>query len=360
MGPQHPATHGVLRLVVRTDGEVVKAVYPHLGYLHRCAEKIGEYMEANQFIPYTDRMDYLAAVNNNLAYCLAVEKLCSIEVPERARNMRVVLAELGRIASHCIALGTYAIDLGAFTPFFHMFREREVILDIFEKYCGARLTHTALRVGGCMRDFDDELITDTYRFCDQFEAAWPDYNDLLTNNEIFVRRTANVGVITRDEAIAWGLSGPMLRGSGIDFDLRKAHPYCDYEYFDFNVPVGRGEMGTLGDCWDRYYVRVMEMMESLKIVRQALDTLPPGQFIGKVKKVIKAPVGDAYQRCENPRGEIGFYLVSNGEKAMWRLRTRGPSFCNLSIMNHMCKDILLADIMAILGSMDVVIGETDR
>jgi len=360
MGPQHPATHGVLRLVVRTDGEIVKEVYPHLGYLHRCAEKIGENVEYNQYIPYTDRMDYLAAANNNLAYCLGVEKLCGIEVPERARNARVILAELNRIGSHCIAIGTYAIDLGAFTPFFHTFREREMIMDIFEKFCGARLTYSCLRIGGLMRDFTDELIADCYRFCDWFEKKWPEYNQLLSSNDIFIRRTANVGVISREDAIAWGMSGPVLRGSGIQYDLRKAHPYCDYEYFDFDVPVGNGEMGKLGDCWDRYWVRMREMMESVKIIRQALDTLPAGPYIAKVKKTLKAAPGEVYIRCENPRGEIGFYLVSTGEKTMWRSRARGPSFCNLSIMNHMTKGCLIADIMAILGSIDIVIGETDR
>lgn len=361
MGPQHPATHGVLRLVVRTDGEVVKACYPHLGYLHRCKEKICEKMEFNQCIPYTDRMDYLSAANNNLALCLAIEKLCGVEVPERARNMRVILAELNRIGSHCIAIGTYAIDLGAFTPFFYTFRDREMIMDIFEKFCGARLTLSCLRIGGCMRDFTDEIISDCYRFCDWFEEKWVEYNDLLTSNDIFIRRTANVGVVSKKDAIAWGLSGPMLRGSGVKFDLRKAHPYSDYEYFDFDVPVGDGQMGQVGDCWDRHWVRSREMMESIKIVRQALDTLPAGQFIGKVKKTIKAPAGgEVYMRCENPRGELAFYVVGDGSANLWRCRSRGPSFCNLSIMNHITKECLIADIMAILGSIDIVIGETDR
>jgi NADH-quinone oxidoreductase subunit D len=259
----------------------VKACYPHLGYLHRCAEKIGEKVEYNQYIPYTDRMDYLSAANNNLAFCLAIEKLCGVEVPERARNIRVILAELNRIASHCIAFGTYAIDLGAFTPFFHGFREREEIMSIFEKFCGARLTYSCLRIGGAMRDFTEEIISDCYRFCDAFEAHWDEYNALLTNNEIFIQRTANVGVISKQDAIAWGMSGPVLRGSGVKFDLRKAHPYSDYEYFDFDVPVGDGRMGALGDCWDRHWVRLREMIESVKIVRQALDTLPAGPFIGR-------------------------------------------------------------------------------
>jgi len=361
IGPQHPATHGVMRLVARTDGEVVRACYPHLGYLHRCAEKIGENVELNQFIPYTDRMDYLSAANINLGFCLAAEKLCNIEVPERARHIRVILAELNRIGSHCIAFGTYLLDLGAFTPFFYGFRERELILSIFEKYCGARLTYSALRIGGAMRDFDMELIGDIYRFCDHFEEKWPEYNDLVTGNEIFVQRTANVGIVSAQEAMDFGLTGPCLRGSGVAYDIRKAAPYSDYEYFDFDVPVGKGLVGTVGDCFDRYHVRVLEMMESIKIIRQALDTLPNGPFIGKVKKVIKTPEGgEVSLRTESSRGELNFYLVGSGDKYLYRCRARGPSFCNLSITTHVAKDILLADVMAIVGALDVVIGETDR
>jgi NADH-quinone oxidoreductase subunit D len=360
IGPQHPATHGVLRLVARTDGEVVRKLYPHIGYLHRCAEKIGENVEFNQYIPYTDRMDYLSAANINLGYCLAIEKLCAIEVPERARHIRVILAELNRIASHCIAFGTYALDLGAFTPFFYGFREREMILDIFEKYCGARLTYSCLRIGGGMRDLDMDLIGDIYRFCDHFEETWPEYNTLVSENEIFIKRTANVGAFTAEQAMDWGWTGPCLRGSGVKYDIRKAEPYSDYEYFDFDVPVGEGLKGTQGDCWDRYYVRVLEMMESLKIVRQALDTLPDGPFTGKVKKIIKAPEGEVSMRTESSRGELNFYVVGNGDKLLHRCRARGPSFCNVAPVTELCEDVLLADVMAVVGSLDIVLGEVDR
>lgn len=361
IGPQHPSTHGVLRLVARTDGEVIRELRPHLGYLHRCAEKIGEKVEFNQYIPYTDRMDYLTSACINLGYCLAIEKLCNIEVPERAQHMRVVLAELNRIGSHCIAYGTYLLDLGAFTPFFYGFREREMILSIFEKFCGARLTYSCLRIGGCMRDFDQEIIDDIRRFCDHFESKWPEYNTLVTDNEIFVKRTANVGIITAAEATNWGLTGPCLRGSGVAYDIRKAVPYSGYEKYQFDVPVGKGLVGTVGDCFDRYYVRVQEMMQSIRIIRQALDMMPEGPFIGKVKKIIKAPdKAECAFRSESSRGELNFYLVGSGDKFLYRCRVRGPSFCNLAIASETCRNVLMADVMAVIGALDIVIGETDR
>src|SRR5215813_8407853 len=273
MGPQHPSTHGVLRIVLRTDGEMVLEAVPHIGYLHRCAEKIGENVAPYQYIPYTDRMDYLAGMNNNLAYSLAVEKLSGLEVPKRAQIIRVVFAELNRIASHLVSMGAYGLDLGAFTPFLYAFRERERILDLFEASCGARLTYSYITIGGVTDDVPERFIDVCREFLDYFEPKIDEYNNLLSYNHIFVKRTANVGVIPAEKAINWGMSGPCLRGSGVKWDLRKVHPDCGYDEYEFDIPVGRGLRGTLGDCWDRYMVRIQEMGQSVKIVRQALDKL---------------------------------------------------------------------------------------
>jgi NADH-quinone oxidoreductase subunit D len=361
MGPQHPSTHGVLRVVVRTDGEVVRKAVPHIGYLHRCAEKCGEAVTYQQFIPYTDRMDYLAAMANNFAFCWAVEKLGGVEVPERAEYIRVIVAELQRIASHLVFFGTYGMDVGAVTPFLYAFREREKILDIFERIAGARLTYSYGRVGGVMRDFDQVAVDMTKRFLDDFDHRWEEYNALLTENEIFIKRTANVGVIPRETAIAYALSGPTLRGSGVRFDVRKAEPYSVYDRFEFDVPVGTGRVGTLGDCWDRYWVRMAEMKQSSRIIRQALENLPEGPIANpKVLRVFKPAAGEVYFRAENPRGELGFYIVSVGDKKPYRCRVRGPSFCNLSVLSEVAKDCLIADVIAIIGSIDIVLGESDR
>jgi NADH-quinone oxidoreductase subunit D len=361
MGPQHPSTHGVLRVVVRTDGEVVRQAVPHIGYLHRCKEKCAEAVTYQQFIPYTDRMDYLASMSNNFAFCWAVEKLAGVEVPERAEYIRVIVSELQRIASHLVAFGTYGLDLGAITPFLYAFREREKILDIFERISGARLTYSYGRIGGVMRDFDEVAVDMTRRFLDDFEVKWEEYNRLLTENEIFIKRTANVGVIPKETAIAYALSGPVLRGSGIKFDIRKAEPYSVYDRFEFDIPVGEGKMGTQGDCWDRYWVRMAEMKQSCRIIRQALDALPQGPFMNpKILRVFKPPAGEIYFRAENPRGELAFYIVSVGEKKPYRCRVRGPSFCNLSVLSEIARDCLLADLVAIIGSIDIVLGECDR
>ncbi len=360
MGPQHPSTHGVLRLVVRTDGEMVRETWPQIGFLHRCFEKVAESIKYPQIIPYTERMDYLAAMNNALAYCLAVEKLGRIEVPERAVYIRVVMAELNRIASHLIAFGTYALDLGAFTPFLYAFREREMILSIFEKVSGGRLLYHYSRIGGVARDITPDLAEDIRAFLAQMRKAWPEYNTLLTENQIFVKRTANVGAISREQAIAWGLTGPCLRGSGVRYDLRKQHPYSLYERFAFDVPVGEGAKGTVGDCWDRYWVRMREIMESCNIVEQALDGLPEGEVMAKLPRTIDLPEGEVYVPCENPRGELGFYIVSGGGSKALRIKARGPSFCNLSITHEICREVLLADVVAIVGSIDIVLGEVDR
>jgi len=360
IGPQHPSTHGVLRVVVRTDGEIVRDSKVFIGYLHRCFEKIAESVPYPQSIPYCDRMDYIASMNDGLAMCMTIEKLLGVEIPERAVWVRMIVCELNRIASHLIAVGTYGLDIGAFTPFFYAFREREKILDILEKISGGRLLYHYIRVGGQLRDLNAEIIDDIKKFVDQMEYRWPEYNELLSNNLIFVKRTGNVGVIPADLAIEYGLTGPCLRGSGVRFDLRKDEPYCFYDKVEFDVPVGEGKMGTVGDCWDRYWVRMLEIRESCKIILQCLEKLPEGPMMGKVSKVIRCPKGEVYFRAENPRGELGYYLVSDNKPQAYRFRARGPSFCNLSILGEVARDCLVADVIAIIGSIDIVLGEVDR
>ncbi len=364
MGPQHPATHGVMRVLVRADGEVCTGAQPHLGYLHRCAEKIGESVEWLQYLPYTDRYDYLAAMNNNLGYSMAVEKLMGIEIPRRALMIRTICAELNRIGSHLIAFGTYGLDIGAFTPFLYMFREREWMMALFEKICGARLTYSYIRIGGVFNDAPPGWLSEVERFLDTFEEKWQEYVDLLMVNQIFVKRTAGVGVIPRAMALDFGLTGPMLRGSGVDWDLRRDMPYELYGEICgdrvFQVPLGKGERGTLGDCWDRAYVRVMEMMEAVKIVRWCLDAIEPGPVIADIPKTLRIPPGEAYVGIENPRGELGHYVVSDGGKVAVRCRVRGPSFTNLAVLEELLPGALIADVIAIIGSTDIVVGETDR
>ncbi|OPZ07732.1 MAG: NADH-quinone oxidoreductase subunit 4 [candidate division BRC1 bacterium ADurb.BinA292] len=360
MGPQHPSTHGVLRLVVRTDGEIVREAWPQIGFLHRCFEKVAESVTYAQVTPYCDRMDYLASMNNGLAWCLAVERLGGIEVPERAAYLRVMMAELNRIASHLLAFGTYALDLGAFTPFLYGFRERELILSIFEKISGGRLLYHYPRLGGVARDLTPELAGEIRAFIAQMRRAWPEYNELLSENQIFIKRTANVGVIPAAMAVAYGLTGPCLRGSGVKFDLRRAKPYSLYERFDFDIPVGEGIKGEVGDCWDRYWVRMREIIESLRIIEQALDGLPEGEIQTKVSRTLKLPAGEVYVPCENPRGESGYYLISDGKTSPLRVKARGPSFNNLSITHALVRDVLIADVVAIVGSIDIVLGEVDR
>jgi NADH-quinone oxidoreductase subunit D len=371
MGPQHPSTHGVLRVVLRTDGEMVLQSVPHIGYLHRCAEKIGENVAPYQYVPYTDRMDYLAGMNNNQAFALAIEKLTGLEVPERAKYIRVMFAELNRIASHLVAVGTYGLDMGAFTPFLYCFREREMLLDLFESACGARLTYSYITIGGVTDDLPDNFVDVCNEFLDYFEPKIDDYNNLLSYNHIFVKRTGNVGVISAEDAIRFGLTGPVLRGSGVKFDLRKAKPYEIYDRFDFDIPVGlpggtaeipRGVV--VGDCWSRYYVRVKEMIESVKIIRQCLRDLPEADekegVCNKKCKTVKLPDDEVYLEIENPRGQLGFYVRGDGSAIPARVKARGPSFCNLCVLEHAGKNCLLADIPAIIGSMDVVMGEVDR
>ncbi len=365
MGPQHPATHGVMRVLIRCDGELVTGAQAHLGYLHRCAEKIGENVEWLQYLPYTDRYDYLASMNNNLGYSLAVEALMpELEIPRRATLLRTICAELNRIASHLVAIGTYGLDIGAFTPFLYAFREREWIQALFEKICGARLTYSYIRIGGVFNDAPPGWLQEVGHFCDVFEEKWKEYHDLLAVNHVFVMRTANVGVIPKEMAIDFGLTGPMLRGSGVDFDLRRDMPYMAYgeahEAGAFDVPLGQGKKGALGDCWDRFYVRMLEMKECIKLVRWCLEVIEDGPIIGDVPKVLKVPAGEAYVGIENPRGELGHYVHSDGGKVAVRCRVRGPSFVNLAVVEELMPGSLLADSVAIIGSTDIVIGETDR
>ena len=359
MGPQHPSTHGVLRLVIRTDGEMVSEVTPVVGYLHRCAEKIGENLRYEQFVPYTDRMDYLSSMSDNLAFCLATEKLLTIEIPPRAQYIRVIMAELNRVASHLLAFGTYGLDIGAFTPFLYAFRERELILNMFEYVCGARLTYNYVKVGGVMKDVDKKFGQMVENFLNQFDDRLKDYNDLLSSNSIFLTRTKGLGVISAESALDWGLTGPNLRASGINYDVRKAMPYSSYDKFQFNVPLGSNDIGVVGDCWNRYWLRIIEMQESCKIIKQAMDGLPTGKYAADLRK-IKPAVGEAYTAIENPRGELGFYIVSDGSEIPTRCKVRAPSFVNLAIMSEVGKNNLIADLIAILGSIDIVLGEIDR
>ncbi len=367
MGPQHPATHGVLRVVLRTDGEMVLESVPHIGYLHRCAEKIGENLQPFQYIPYTDRMDYLAGMNNNQAFSIAIEKLVGIEVPLRAQFIRVIFAELNRIASHLVAFGTYGLDMGAFTPFLYAFREREMILDLFESTCGARLTYSYITIGGVHDDLPDRFLEVLDEFLDYFEPKIDEYNQLLSFNHIFVKRTANVGVISADDAVRWALTGPVLRASGVNWDLRKSTPYEIYDRFDFDIPIGLpgGREGVprsvvVGDSWNRHIVKVWEMRQSCRIIRQAMAQITDGPHIAAKVKNVKLPDDEVYVEIENPRGQLGFYVRGDGSSIPARVKVRGPSFCNISVLNHVGKGCLLADIPAIVGSIDIVMGECDR
>ncbi len=361
MGPQHPSTHGVLRLELVVDGEIVVDVIPHVGYLHRCFEKHAEAMtNYQQVIPYCDRMDYVAAMNMEYGYVLGVERLLGIQVPERVEYIRVIMLELQRIASHLIALGTYGLDIGAFTPFLLMFRDRERILDLFETTCGARLLYNYIWVGGLSHDLPPGFVDKAKAFCHYFRPNIKEFNDLLSYNEIFVKRTANVGVLPARVGIAYGCSGPMLRGSGVDWDLRRDDPYSIYDRFQWAVQVGRGEAGTVGDCWDRYMVRMREMEQSVSIIEQALENIPPGDVQSAVPRRIRPNAGDIYVRTESSRGELGFYIVSDGSTSPYRVKARSPSFVNLSVMPEICRGSMIADIIAITGSTDIVLGEVDR
>jgi len=360
MGPQHPSTHGVLRLELELDGELILNVKPHIGYLHRCFEKHAEVMLYNQIIPYTDRMDYLASMGNNFGYVITVEKLLGIQIPERVEYIRVIMAELQRIASHLVALGTNGLDIGAFTPFLYLFRDREKILTLFEMTCGARLLYNYMWVGGLSHDIHPDFQRMTKEFINYFRPTIKELNNLLSFNQIFIERTANVGVLPLDTAISYGITGPSLRGSGLAFDLRREDPYSIYDRFEYDIPVGQGLVGTVGDCWDRYYVRVLEMEQSLRIIEQAIDQIPDGNVQSAIPKRIKPPKGTVYGRVENPRGELGYFIISDGNTNPFRVKVRAPSFVNLEVFGELCKGHLVADVIAILGSIDIVLGEVDR
>ncbi len=361
IGPQHPSTHGVLRLRVKTDGEIVSEVTPIIGYLHRCFEKHCENLTYEQVIPYTDRCDYIASMNTNFGYVVAVEELMGIKVPEKVEYIRIIMAELNRIASHLLALGTFGLDVGATTPFLYMFRDRERILDMFEMVCGARLLYNYMWVGGVSHDLPVGFVEATFKFLDDFEREIDEYNNLLTFNKIFIERTADVGIMTPEVAIDYGVSGPNLRGSGVKWDLRKNDPYSIYDRFDFNIPVGEGTMGSVGDCWDRYWVRVLEMHESVKIIRQALQQMPKeGNVHEALPKKVRPPKGSVYKRTESPRGDLGYYIISDGKPSPIRLKMRSPAFTSLSVLNEISRGWMISDVLAVLGSLDIVLGEIDR
>ena len=380
MGPSHPSTHGVLRLVVELEGEVVRKVTPHLVYLHRGMEKIAESMTYHQFIPYTDRLDYLAPLSNNVAFVLAVEKLIGLEVPPRCRAIRVLCCEIARISAHLLWLGTGALDLGAATVFFHTFREREILYNLIELITGTRLTTSYPRVGGLARDLPERLIPELKEFVRTFPSKIDEYETLLTRNKIWIKRTQHIGKISAQDAIDLGLTGPNLRGSGVEYDLRKAFPYSGYEQYEFEIPVG-----SVGDAYDRYLVRIEEMRQSTRILGQLVESLPGGPINADDPKVvlppkkkvvtsmeelihqfiivtegIPAPVGEVYHAIEAPKGELGFYIKSEGGKSPYRLKIRSPSFVSLQAIPVMAPGLMVSDLIAIVASLDPVMGEVDR
>ena len=379
-GPSHPSTHGVFRIVLDLDGELITKAQPEIGYLHRGDEKIAENMQYNQFVPYTDRLDYLAPLANNVAYALAVEKLMGWELPPRGKAIRVICCELARISAHLLGLGASSMDIGAISVFLYTFTEREKIYNLCELLTGARFTTSYTRVGGQIRDLPEKFPAMLREFLDTFPIALNEVDKLLTRNPIFIDRTRNVGIISKEDAIAYGLTGPMLRGSGVAHDVRKANPYLDYEKYDFEIPIG-----TVGDCYDRYLVRIEEMRQSLSILRQAIDTLPEGpinvvdgkstlppkeEVLQSMEQLIHhfiittegidAPVGEIYFGAENPKGELGFYINSKGGGVPHRMKIRGPSFVNLSIVSKLLPGHMIGDVVTILGSIDMVFGECDR
>jgi NADH-quinone oxidoreductase subunit D len=380
MGPSHPSTHGVLRVLLELDGEVITKATPDVGYLHRGDEKIAENMQFNQFVPYTDRLDYLAPLANNVAYALAVEKLMGWEIPPRGKAIRVLCCELARISAHLLGLGAFAMDVGATTVFLYTFTEREKIYNLIEQLTGARFTTSYTRVGGQTRDLPEGFTKGVIDFIDSFEKSIDEVDRLLTRNRIWIDRTKDIGIISREDAIAYGLSGPNLRGSGVEHDVRRKHPYLDYEKYDFEIPIG-----SVGDCYDRYLVRLEEMRQSMKILRQVIDKLPSGPInwhdpkstlpekeavLTKMEELIHhflvatqgvdAPPGEVYFGAENPKGELGFYIYSKGGGVPYRLKIRAPSFVNLSILPKILPGNLISDVTSILGSIDMVMGESDR
>lgn len=361
MGPQHPATHGVLRIEIKTDSEIVAHAIPHLGYLHRCMEKHSEHLDYRGIIPFVDRLDYLAAMSMEWTYVAAVEKMLGTEVPRRAELLRIMTAELQRIASHLVAFGTYILDLGPQTVFLYAFEMREKILRMFEEVSGARMLYNYIWVGGVWNDWTDEQLKNVANFCDEMEVEAKKYYDLNSSNQVFIKRTAHVGVMTTQDCFDYGATGPVLRGSGFNWDLRKNQPYSLYNEFDFNVCVGTGEIGQVGDCYNRYIVRMNEVIESIKIIRQVLAKLEPGSVMGKVPKIIKLPKGEVYMKHECPRGELGIHLVSeDGGKTPYRLKVKSPCFTHISMIPRVAPGQMIADFVATVGSTDIVLGEVDR
>ena len=381
MGPSHPSTHGVLRLQLELDGETVTKCDPVLGYLHRGDEKIAENMTYNQFVPYTDRLDYLAPLANNVAYAIAVERLAGLDVPARCQAIRVLTCEMARVSAHLMGLGAYGIDVGAWSVFLYTFTEREKLYKLFEELTGARFTTSYTRIGGVARDVPEGWTGRVGAFCDQFLPILDEILKMLTRNKIFMDRTVDVGIISREDAIAYGLSGPNLRGSGVASDLRKDKPYSGYQQYEFDVPVG-----AKGYCYDRYLCRGEEMKQSIRIIRQVIAKFPTGPYYATEARRIFAPpkakvltsmeelinnfmivtegpqmpAGEVYFEAENPKGTLGFFIVSKGGGVPWRMKIRSPSFCNLSILPKVCKDALVSDVVSILGSLDFVMGECDR
>ncbi|NOY39569.1 MAG: NADH dehydrogenase (quinone) subunit D [Nitrospirae bacterium] len=382
MGPQHPSTHGVLRLVLELDGETVVKCTPHVGYLHRGVEKLAEGMTYLQALPLSDRLDYISSMSNNVGYCLAVERLFGIEAPDRAKFIRTIVCEMTRISSHIIWVATHALDLGAMTVFLYSFREREWLLDLFEMLCGARLTVSYPRIGGVRNDVSQEFIDSLYKFTEEFPKRIEEYETLIDKNRIWLGRTKGIGVISAEEAINWGLSGPVLRGSGVDYDIRKRFPYDAYDKVDFDVPLGKN-----GDVYDRYRCRMEELRQSVRIIRQCIERLPRGpvmtpdapkftlppkervladmeslihHFVLITKGPMAAPEGEIYVATEVPKGELGFYIVSDGTGKPYRMRVRAPSFVHVSLLPRLCEGGLVADVVANIGTIDIVLGECDR
>ncbi len=361
MGPHHPATHGVLRFIVFTDGEIMRKAVPDMGYLHRGLEKLAEQHTYPAYMPYTDRINYLEAMFTNQAWAMAIERLLEIEVPRRAEYLRVIACELNRIANHCVTLGCISMDLGAYTPFVYLLREREVINDLFEELCGNRLTFNYMRIGGVSLDAPDGWLAKVLGFLDKFDKIMVELRSLISGNEILVNRLLDIGVTCADDAVAWGLVGPNLRAAGVDWDLRRDRPYSVYPDFEFDIPVGgRGPRGTPGDCFYRWEMREEEMRQSSRIVRQAVEKIPDGEIMGKVPRKIKPPEAEVYSVVEGARGEIGVYLVSDGSPNPYRAKWRSSSFSSLSIIEHISPGLMIADMVAVIATMDTIAPEMDR
>jgi NADH-quinone oxidoreductase subunit D len=360
MGPHHPATHGVLRFVLTTDGEIMRRAVPEVGYLHRGLEKLAESHTYTGYLPFTDRINYLEAMFCNQVWSLAVERLMELEVPRRAELLRVIACELNRIANHCVTLGSISMDVGAYTPFLYLLRERETINDLMESLCGNRLTYHYVRIGGVAHDVDQAWLARLGAFLAHLEPVLDELGSLIGGNEILVRRLATVAPICAADAVAWGLVGPNLRASGVDWDLRRDSPYSVYPELEFDVPLGRGERGALGDCYDRWAVRVEEMRQSIRLLRQASAALEPGPILAKVPRSLKPPAGEVYAAVEGARGELGLYLVSDGTPNPYRAKWRSSSFAALSIIEHLSRGLMIADLVALIATLDTIAPEMDR